>query len=191
MKSKVVIFLVLVTLPFCSLAQRNKIYYSLEAAIAAGPDSVYQLDLSKQKLTAFPEEILQFTKLRSLNLEKNKITELPPNFKFPELRVLNLNKNKFTSFPASLCQTPSLRELRIGKNDISEIPECIGGIKNLITLDLWFNPIEILPESLTQLRNLRSLDLRNINFTNDFQKKWSEKLTWVKIEFDLGCDCGP
>ena len=191
MRNKAVIFLVLTILPFYSLSQRDKVFYSLEEAVAAGPDSVYKLDLSKQKLESFPEEILQFTKLRELNLEKNKISDLPSDFQFKELRVLNLTKNKLTEFPTVLCENPSLRELRLGKNEIAEVPECIGAIRNLITLDLWFNPIEDLPEGLTQLRNLRMLDLRNINFNNEFQKKWSEKLSWVRIEFDLGCDCGP
>ncbi|MBN4072659.1 leucine-rich repeat domain-containing protein [Crocinitomix catalasitica] len=184
--------MVIILLPSYNLfSQKDKIYYSLEEALAAPVDSVYRLDLSKNKLDSLSKEIVKLTRLRELNLEKNKLSSLPENFRFKDLRTVNLAKNKFKKFPEELCQIPSIRQLLLGKNEIAELPECIEFIKNLIVIDLWFNPIESLPEGLTKLRNLRTLDLRNINFNNDFQKLWTEKLSWVKIEFDLGCDCGP
>jgi Leucine-rich repeat (LRR) protein len=173
-----------------AFGQKNKLYTSLEEALAAPADSVYRLDLSKQKLDSLPQEVMTFKNLRELHLEKNRLTSLPDNFYFEDLRILDISKNKLENFPEALCKVPSLRRLYISKNKIDSLPDCIGNMSDLIELDAWFNPIDYLPESLTQLRNLRSLDLRGMNFTNEFQQKWQEKLPWVKIEFDLGCDCG-
>lgn len=170
-------------------SQPDKMYTSLEDALAVSPDSVFRLDLSKKRYTELPQEVMQFSNLRELYLSKNKLDSLPTNFFFEGLRILDLSKNKFKIFPADICKNESLRNLFMGKNKMSEIPECIGNLHDLIILDIWFNPIDDLPESMTKLRNLRSLDLSGLNFTKDFQKKWTELLPWVKIEFETACDC--
>ncbi len=188
MKIFVNIFLVILTIS--GYSQEDKIYTSLAEALKVNPEMIIKLDLSKQKLKAIPTEILTFKNLRELNLEKNKISELPENFVFDNLKVLNLSKNSLTFFPSVLCQNTSLTQLLLGKNKITKIPDCIGSLKKLIVLDVWFNPIQELPESMVELKELRVLDLRGITYSFEFQKKWNELLPWVKIEFDLGCDCG-
>ena len=42
----------------------------------------------------------------------------------------------------------------------------------------------------TELKNLKSFDLRGMNYSDEFQKEWRDKLPWVTIQFDVGCDCG-
>ncbi|MEZ4922636.1 MAG: leucine-rich repeat domain-containing protein [Crocinitomicaceae bacterium] len=169
--------------------QRSRIFTSMDEALTVHPDSVYHLDLSKQKLTVIPSEIKQFKNLQHLDLSKNKITALESDFIFSDLRILDLSKNKLEHFPEVICQNTGIRNLFMGKNDMKEIPECIGNLQNLIVLDIWYNPIDDLPESMTKLRNLRSLDLSGLNFSKEFQKKWTELLPWVKIEFESACDC--
>ncbi|MBD3636024.1 MAG: leucine-rich repeat domain-containing protein [Crocinitomicaceae bacterium] len=171
------------------LAQEDKMFKSLEEALSVPADSVYRLDLSRNKLTAIPAEIYRFTNLRELDLSKNKLASLPKEFHFKDLRILHLTKNKFEEFPEAVCQNTSLRNLFMGKNNIKIIPDCISNLKDLIVFDIWFNPIEELPESLTQLRNLRSLDLSGITFTKEQQEKWAKMLHWVKIEFEPACKC--
>lgn len=172
-----------------SFGQRDFMFKSLEDALLANPDSVYRLDLSKTKLTEIPTEIYRFKNLQELNLSKNKLTSLPDDFLFDDLRILDVSRNDFTVFPEVLCQNLALRNLFMGKNKIQYIPDNIGYLQNLIVLDIWFNPLEDLPESLTQLRNLRFLDLSGISFNKTQQKKWTDMLPWVKIEFEAACDC--
>lgn len=172
-----------------SFAQTGKIYYSLDEALAANPDSVYRLDLSKNRLTIVPETIYRFKNLQELNLSQNKLTSLPDTFYFPNLQILNLEKNNLDTFSTAICQNTQLRTIYLGKNNIRYLPECIGNLQELVTIDIWFNPIQDLPMALTTMRKLRAMDLRGITYSNDFQKKWNTLLPWVKIEFDLGCDC--
>ena len=180
-----------ITLFWCinSIAQPDVIFYSLEEAAAVHPDSVYRLDLSKEKLTQIPESIYSFKNLRELNLSQNKLTHLPENFLLPNLEILYLEKKDLDTFSSSICQNTSLTHLYMGKNNIKYLPESIGSLQNLIVLDIWFNPIRDLPMALTTMKKLRFMDLRGITYSKDFQKKWNALLPWVKIEFDLGCDC--
>jgi Leucine rich repeat len=189
MRPIVGVFLISLLFAVNAVGQKDKLYKGLKQALEAPADSVYRLDLSKSKLTEIPSEIYAFKNLRELNLSKNKLTDLPTGFLFSNLRILDLSRNLFSQFPTAICKNKSIRNLFMGKNKIKTIPECIGELENLIVFDIWFNPIEDLPESMTKLRNLRSLDLSGISFNKTQQKKWSEMLSWVKIEFEAACDC--
>ncbi|MFT4602651.1 MAG: leucine-rich repeat protein SHOC2 [Arenicella sp.] len=154
-------------------SQRNKMYNGLDEALTAHPDSVYRLDLSKQRLEKVPTEIYAFKNLQELNLSKNKLDSIPKEMNFDDLRILDLTKNKFKIFPACIYEMTSIRNLFLGKNNIEIIPDEIGRMHDLIVLDMWYNPIDDLPETLTNLRNLRSLDLSGLNFSQTFKKKWN------------------
>lgn len=189
MRLTVSVFWISLLLGFDSNAQRDIVYKGLDKALAVPADSVYRLDLSKQKLTELPKDILQFKNLQELNLSKNKLTHIPSWFYFEDLRTLDISRNKLETFSESITKCSSIRNLFLGKNQIKTFPESIGNMANLIVLDVWFNPLEDLPESMTQLRNLRALDLSGISFNKEQQQKWSEMLHWVKIEFEATCDC--
>jgi Leucine-rich repeat (LRR) protein len=181
--------LAILLLPFLStFAQADRIY-TYEELSTANPDSVFRLDLSKNKFHQVPSDIYKFKNVTEVNLSQNKLTSLPDEFYFPNLQVLILEKNDLDTFSQAICNNTTLTQLLMGKNDIQVVPECIGNLTELTVFDIWFNPIHELPLSLTQLKKLRYMDLRGVTFSNDFQKKWTTLLPWVKIEFDLGCDC--
>ena len=137
-----------------------------------------------------PQEIFNFKNLRELDLSKNKLTDLPDNFIFENLEVLHLTKNKFEFIPKVICKNTRLKQLFLGKNHISEIPECFGDLTELVIFDIWFNTVSVIPESMVNLKKLESFDLRGMSYSEEFQKEWREKLSWVEIQFDVGCDCG-
>ncbi len=99
-------------LPFFTSAQEigdgDFIYTSLEIALE-NKEYVYRLDLSKNKLTDFPDSIFAFKNLKYLNLSKNKISLIP----------LNINELK------------NLEELNFAKNKITHLPHQMGGLSNL------------------------------------------------------------
>ena len=189
MRSILNVFWISLLFAYSADAQKDRMFSGLEEALQVPADSVYRLDLSKNKLTEVPREIYQFKNLQELNLSKNKLTDLPVDFKFDNLRILDISRNKLEVFPNALCENTSIRNLFMGKNFIKYLPDCIGNMHDLIVLDIWFNPLEDLPESMTQLRNLRSLDLSGISFNKSQQQKWTEMLHWVKIEFEAACNC--
>ena len=190
MKLSVVIFwLHILSLPISLAAQADSTWYTLEEARLVNPDSVFRLDLSRSKLREIPNEIYQYHNVRELNLAQNKLQNLPDTFFFPNLQILNIEKNELDTFSSAICKHSELRQLYLGKNDIRYVPDCIANLKNLERLDMWFNPIADLNPAMAELRKLKYLDLRGITYSNTFQKKWSSLLPWVKIEFDLGCDC--
>lgn len=190
MTKKLVFIFWTVLLSGISFGQSDRLFASMEEALAVHPDSVYRLDLSHQQLKEVPAELLQFQNLRELDLSKNKLASLPPNFIFPRLEVLNLTKNKFETFPEAICKNTTLTQLFMGKNKMNTVPECIGDLEELAVLDIWFNYITDLPETLVNLKNLRSFDLRGMNYSEAFQRKWIALLPWAEIQFDAGCDCG-
>lgn len=104
--------------PYDSLCQ-YKTFYSLEDALK-DPLSVQKLDLSMQKLTVFPEQILQFKNLVCLDLSFNKIPTLPATFStLTNLQVVNLMGTRYMSkMPRILTQMPNLKVV-----DLRDHPE--------------------------------------------------------------------
>jgi Leucine-rich repeat (LRR) protein len=126
----------------------TRLYKSLAQA-SANPDSVFRLDLSKQKTRKFPPEVSQFKNLHYLNLARNKIKEIPKEITLlTKLEVLVLNRNL-----------------------IEVLPPELGSLSNLVTLELWDNEITVFPDEMKNLKNLRKLELRGILFTPEEQNR--------------------
>ena len=192
MKVNVALFWVItLILPVISYSQEGRLFTSIEEAQSVSVEAVYRLDLSKQKLTELPKEVLTYTNLKELYLTKNKLTRLPNDFKkLSKLEVLDISKNELTKFPIPLCSMVSLKQLFMGRNKMTSIPDCIGQLENLEVLDIWYNQITTLPNSVSKLKKLKSLDLRGVNFSQKTKDFMEALLPWTKIEFDAGCDCG-
>ncbi|MEQ1666703.1 MAG: hypothetical protein ABL927_15165, partial [Bdellovibrionales bacterium] len=58
------------------MLSQQKTFRSLTAA-SLKPDSVFKLDLSKQKHKVVPEEIRNFKKLQVLKMSRNRLKEIP------------------------------------------------------------------------------------------------------------------
>ena len=104
--------------PYDTLCE-YKTYYSLAEALKDSLN-VQKLDLSMQKLTVFPEEILQLKNLVCLDLSFNRIAILPPTFSsLTNLKVLNLTGTRYMSkLPKILAQMPGLQVV-----DLRDHPE--------------------------------------------------------------------
>ena len=104
--------------PYDTLCE-YKTYYSLTEALK-DPLSVQKLDLSMQKLTVFPEEILQLKNLVCLDLSFNKIPTLPATFStLTNLKVVNIMGTRYMSkLPPVLTQMPNLEVV-----DLRDHPE--------------------------------------------------------------------
>ena len=119
-----------------------------------------KLDLKKNELTAMPESINRFKKLKILNLSRNKLRGTL-HFELPCLEQLNLFLNKLTCIPEGLPET--LTKLKIGYNKVMDIElqhprleylnvagnslftiDPASRLPSLVTLDCSYNALDIL-----------------------------------------------
>lgn len=138
------------------------------------PASVTRLWLQDNLLTHLPASFpANQTKLIYLNLDRNRIEELPDLSGLP-LRWLRLNHNRLTKLPAlpetlerlylnnnllqSLPDLPgSLKQLSLSDNPLRTIPADLGA--GLEMLDLSCTHLTALPADLSAWRTLKELNL--------------------------------
>lgn len=161
-----------------------------ETALKMHRDSVFAIDASHLKWASLPDELFTFTRLKYLNISRNKLTDLPTQLgDLKALTSLDASRNKLDSFPLVLCRMNYIRKLSLSRNLIPGIPPCIGYFEELVYLDLWDNPIRSLPDELARLEKLQVVDLRGILFNQTFQDKWRSRMPQTRWEFDASCDC--
>ncbi len=165
--------------------------FSLAQALQK-PDSTFRLDLRGQKLTTFPQEILQLKNLNELWLSKNQIKEIPEEIgQLTQLQTLDLSNNQIHTLPESLKKLIYLKKLNLTKNpldnpnqlllsitslpkltslemnfcNIAQLPPDIGKLSKLIDLQLVGNQIQHLPAEIGLLNNLQVLLLNRNELT--------------------------
>ena len=117
-------------------------------------------ELVRNKLTEFPDAVLQLTNLKILSLSYNQITSIPDALgQLSHLTFLDLGDNQITSIPDALGQLSNLTLVNLSSNQISVIPEALGQLSNLTLVNLSSNQISVIPEALGQLSNLTQLFL--------------------------------
>ncbi len=168
------------------ISDLNKLSHSksyLNICLQTDKDAVVELNLAGNSLLILPENLIQFKKLKSLNLSGNQIDTLPDLTCFAQLEYLDLAGNKLKTIPR-LSGLTNLRELNLMLNKdfpsnlILDLPTSLevlnlnsSGISkltllhsekltNLETVDVEGNDFLELPESLNNLPNLKKLKLR-------------------------------
>lgn len=157
------LFLLLNTFLF---AQEGVWYKDLDHALA-NPDSVFQLQLKRKGLNAFPSELSQF----------------------PNLKKLDLSKNKIGAFPDSLNHLINLTFLDLSSNKIASIPASISQLISLEHLDLWHNDVDALPHQIIELPHLNYLDIRGVSISHGDYGKYKELMKGADFYLSEPCDC--
>jgi hypothetical protein len=136
-------------------------------------DTLELLDLSGNALSALPDDLHRFTRLRVLFASDNPFTRLSPvlgqcpalemiGFKAcaisevpadslpPALRWLILTGNQIRNLPAALGQRPRLQKLMLSCNELDELPD-LSGCTRLELVRLAGNRFAAIPPSLFAL----------------------------------------
>ena len=116
-------------------------------------DAVKKIVLSENEIdTLSPYAFFTFTKLRSLNLDHNNLSDLPIELsQLTSLKKLNISFNAFNAIPTSVLELTQLQSLNVQNNRIYSVPDEIKTLKQLTSLNVQHNRLTKLPNSLTEL----------------------------------------
>ncbi|XP_023231702.1 poly [ADP-ribose] polymerase 2-like isoform X3 [Centruroides sculpturatus] len=127
-------------------------------------NSLKTISLNNCKLKIIDPRILKLCHLHTLDLQGNKIIELPSALSSLPLRNLNVADNKIEQFPKEIC-TGNLMQfllyLNLNGNLISVLPPEFCHFKQLNSLKISSNKLIKLPENIGKLRNLKVFMARN------------------------------
>ena len=174
--------------------QAAPVYTSIESAQAAraAGQPVYRIDLTKKRLRTFPAALAEWTELREVILDRNKLTRIDEDLtSWAFLERFSAVSNSLEAFPASSMAWTALRELDLGDNAIDSIPLDIDQLGGLRTLNLWSNVIAHYPASLGDMPHLETLDLQYNDMTLEEQellKSWLPLSVSVNLSAPCRCD---
>ena len=143
-------------------------------------DSLEILDLSNNKLSELPKEILQLKKLRIIFFENNKFTAFPKILaELPLLTMIGFKTNQIQTIPENAFP-PLLRWLVLTNNKINKLPKSIGRCTLLQKFAIAGNKLEELP---VEMSNCINLELFRVS-ANKLKKipNWLfslPKLSWI------------
>ena len=160
-------FLALFILLNISLFAQEGVWYKDMDHALANSDSVFQLQLKRKGLNAFPSELSQF----------------------PNLQKIDLSKNKIVAFPDSLYHLINITFLDLSSNKIASIPASISQLNYLEHLDLWHNDLDALPDQILELPHLNYLDIRGVSMSHSDYGKYKEMMKGVDFYLSRPCDC--
>jgi len=126
-----------------------------------GMRSLRTLNLSGNRLTHFPPQLLEITALRNLYLGANQITEVTKEiYRLRRLRLLYLGGNRLSSLPPEIGDLPYMQVLLLSDNKLKRLPHSLCNLSRLECLHLHHNKLTTLPHGLIQIKSLSELSLR-------------------------------
>jgi Leucine-rich repeat (LRR) protein len=117
--------------------------------------NLIHLNLEENKLSQLPLNIGKLLKLHHLNISHNCFKVLSEDIgNLIMLQTLRLESNSLLELPDSICSLINLQQLSIANNSLRTLPNDIGKLAKLEKLDISNNLLEDLPKSVFQLTNL-------------------------------------
>jgi Leucine-rich repeat (LRR) protein/HPt (histidine-containing phosphotransfer) domain-containing protein len=144
------------------------------------------VDLQHNKLTELPTTIAR-NNIRELIANNNFLEKIPSNVGtgLPRLKKLILHENRLSSLPTKLDGLSSLKHLSLSGNHLEQIPSAIGTMSNLRVLQLSHNKLQELPGSVMFMRKLRKVELQSNQFTSLISLKGIQGVDSLKsVHFD-------
>ena len=102
-------------------------------------------------------EIVELEHLKVLDLDSNRLRELPPGLEGLGVETLSLEFNHIHRLPFEVGSLRELKELRLRRNQITEVPGFIKGCEKLETLDVRDNLITEIPGWVDELPSLHTV----------------------------------
>eukprot|EP01117_Protostelium_nocturnum_P008969 TRINITY_DN3221_c0_g1_i1.p1 TRINITY_DN3221_c0_g1~~TRINITY_DN3221_c0_g1_i1.p1 ORF type:complete len:636 (-),score=214.16 TRINITY_DN3221_c0_g1_i1:112-2019(-) len=127
---------------------------------------VRNLQLNSNSIQVLNERFLEHLgSLQELELQDNKLKEIPTLQSLKGLQRVNLNNNQLSKMPR-FGKDQQIKEVLVGFNSLVEISDEVFNLNQLAVLDVQSNQIKEVREEIAQLKKLNSLDLRNNSLTS-------------------------
>ncbi len=118
------------------------------------------LNLDKSNIKVVPEVIGNVVSIKSLSLIDTNIRDLPFSMKkLNNLKELNLNRTKIHQVPTVIGELNNLTHLYLGQTDIKIFPLEMQSLTKLENLALWETKLEVLPDWICSYKKLKGLYL--------------------------------
>jgi len=119
------------------------------------------VNLSGNRLTCVPPQLLDIVSLRNLYLGANLIEEITSDIcRLRRLRLLYLGGNQLRKLPEEIGLLPYMQVLLLSDNHLKKLPDSLCNLLRLQCLHLHHNKLTTLPHGLVQIKSLSELSLR-------------------------------
>jgi len=142
------------------------------------------LDISINSIEDISENLWKLENLVELKLTHNKLSYISNNISnLKNLEVLSLSgkDNTFESLPESIGELKNLEVLGISSKNLKSLPESIGDLESLNTLSISQGILNELPNSIGNLSNLLGLSVHNID-NKDFNNLPNTIISLTKLK---------
>lgn len=115
--------------------------------------SLQVLDLSRNGISALPDEWVHLLGIRELNFSRNSLADLPcpSSLRNANVALLDLSSNRLKHVPEVIRQLPSLVRVVLRSNRIAALPAFFLNMTALRELVIFDNPIKTIPKELLAL----------------------------------------
>ncbi|SPQ20439.1 041bef23-3063-477e-b2dc-03ab7110b5d5 [Thermothielavioides terrestris] len=132
---------------------RKKIQALPEEIVDIIKDELERLALSHNYLQTFPARFSECTSLRYLNVRQNRIKEFPLALcDLKSLEILDLGRNMLQVLPPEIVKLSSLKVFSIPKNKITHLPLCLADMPSLSVVKFEGNPLKFPPPEVLQVQ---------------------------------------
>jgi len=147
------------------------------------------LDLHGNLLPSLPRGLSSLTRLITLNVSKNRLSDESLNVlgKVHSLRELRVADNNLKEGLDSLCKMPALEILDLSNNAFTDLPSDINELRALHTLLVSRNEIRTVPLSVFECMSLRELNMSQNRLSGAFFPHNLSGLVTIK-SLDVSCN---
>ncbi len=109
--------------------------------ISSAPSSLKLLDVSNNALDAISMAEVELPNVQTLNLNGNRIKEIPDMSSWKELLTFTIAENQLMGVPVGLVMLRKLRNADLSNNNIIKLDEGIASMEDLKSINLAGNPL--------------------------------------------------
>lgn len=146
-------------------------------------DVVDYVNLDRNEIEVFPQELLALSGLKWLRLNGNRLSSLPDLSGLVALRRIYLRANRFPEVPEALKDLPSLTDVDLSQNPVEAVPQWLVDKKGLENVSLSETKVTKLPDSLDGWKTLVSLQLGGLKMSAAEMARIRAALPKVAIVF--------